>query len=134
MLHPVKKMIKKNQLNTYIDTYIFKQSQMRNKIAHGEWVNAIEKTEARTIDFNQRLQALNVVDIMLEFQIHTNLGKIIRDLVQSPNKGFSQNYNTNITNLTDFLSKSTSWNLASKQNQLSKKPKKLFCQNCHQLV
>lgn len=125
---------KQNQLNSYIDTYIFKQSQIRNKIAHGQWINAIEDTEEKTVDFNERLQSLNVVDIMIEFQVHTHLGKILRDLVQSPNNGFSQNYNTNITNLTDFLSKSTTWNLTSKKNQLSKKPKNFFCQNCRNLV
>jgi hypothetical protein len=120
------KINKRKELDTYIDKYIFKQSQIRNKIAHGQWINAIESTEQRTNDFNQRLQSLNVVDIMIEFQVHTHLGKILRDLVQSPNNGFSQNYNTNINNLKDFLAKSATWNISSKINQLSKKPKKLF--------
>lgn len=124
---------KQRELNDYLDKYIFKQSQMRNKIAHGQWVNTIEDTEEKTIDFNQRLSALNVVDIMIEFQVHTTLGKIIRDLVQSPNKGFSLNYNKNITDLTDYLIKSNSWNMNSKKIQLSKKQNKIFCKNCNGL-
>ena len=102
---------------------------MRNKIAHGQWVNTVEDTPEKTIDFNQRLRALNVVDIMIEFQVHTILGKIIRDLVQSPNNGFSQNYNKNITDLKDYSAKSISWNMNSKKIQLSKKPKRIFCRN-----
>ncbi|QOG11247.1 hypothetical protein [Arcobacter sp. FWKO B] len=124
---------KQTELNYYLDRYIFKQSQMRNKIAHGQWVNAIEDTEERTIDFNQRLRALNVVDIMIEFEVHTTLGKIIRDLVQSPNKGFSQNYNKNITDLTDYVTRSNSWDMNSKRIRLSKKPKKIFCVDCNSL-
>ena len=120
---------KKRELHYYLDKYIFKQSQMRNKIAHGQWVNTVEDTPEKTIDFNQRLRALNVVDIMIEFQVHTILGKIIRDLVQSPNNGFSQNYNKNITDLKDYSAKSISWNMNSKKIQLSKKPKRIFCRN-----
>lgn len=130
---PLERDEKQTELNYYLDRYIFKQSQMRNKIAHGQWVNAIEDTEERTIDFNQRLRALNVVDIMIEFKVHTTLGKIIRDLVQSPNKGFSQNYNKNITDLTDYVTRSNSWNMNSKRIRLSKKPKKIFCVDCNNL-
>jgi hypothetical protein len=98
---------------------------MRNKIAHGQWLKTKEDTEEKTINFNQRLRALNVVDIMIEFQVHTTLGKIIRDLVQSPKKGFSQNYNKNITDLRDYLIKTSAWNMDSKRRQLLKKNKKM---------
>jgi hypothetical protein len=125
---------KKSQLNHYIDIYIFKQSQIRNKIAHGEWINVLEDDEAKATDFNQRLDSLNVVDIMIEFQVHTTIGKIIRDLVQSPNNGFSQNYDNHIIELEDYLLEASSWTIESKKARLLENPKKIICSNCKNII
>ena len=117
---------------------------MRNRIAHGQWINIIDyesKDENETEEKKEKkrkkievaeeeLLDLNHVDIMNEFKIHILLGKIIRDLVQSPNRAFSKNYEQYIEELNNFLEKSKNWTIDSKIEKLKKKSKKLMCPEC----
>ncbi len=112
---------KKKELRKYIDTYIRKQSQIRNNIAHGQWINTIEKNPQKVTESNNRLNNLNVVDIMIEYKIHTILGKIIRDLVQSPNNGFKGNYINHINNLKSYLNKTKNWTISNKFTRITPK-------------
>lgn len=107
------------QLENYLDKYIVQQSQIRNKIAHGQWKKALNgKLTSYDVDMTQRLQYLNVVDIMKEFVVHTGLGKIIRDLVQSPKNGFSKNYDEHILQLNKYLDDTKDWDMSSKTARL----------------
>ena len=119
-----------NELKQYIDLYIFKQSQIRNKIAHGQWIHPVEDKKEKANELKERLDKLNVVDIMREFEIHTTLGKIVRDLVQSPNNGFYQNYDVHINKLNNYIDKSKSWDICTKSDRLLLNPKKMICDNC----
>lgn len=55
---------------------------------------------------------------MKEFEVHTILGDIIRHLVQSPNKEFDKNYQTNIKKLEIYLNKMSNRNYASFKQDL----------------
>jgi hypothetical protein len=111
------------KLKEIIKTYIEQPSTLRNKIAHGQWINALKKT-LDTIDQNTSttLDELDPVVISKQIEIHQHLGKIVRDLVQSPSKGFSRDYINNIANLENYIIRTKSWSLIAKQNELSRKP------------
>lgn len=119
--HKTELQNKKDNITQYLENYIDKQSKIRNKIAHGQWINTL-KPSNKEIDESLKIELnkLNVVLIMREFEVHTTLGKIIRDLVQSPNKGFDKNYQKNIDNLEKYLDKTALWNVESLEQDLKK--------------
>ena len=132
----------KKELREYIDKYIHQSSQLRNRIAHGQWKNIVEydleelsdkkkkekKKQNRITE--ERLNNLNSFDIMKEFKIHTIIGKMIRDLVQSPNKAFLNNYEKYVKNLEDYLEKTKNRNIYTKIEKLKKRPSKSKCPKC----
>lgn len=131
---------RKQEIISYLKTYIDNQSKVRNKIAHGQWVNGLKSEDnafgGKDLDTNltTEIQNLNVVNIMIEFEVHTTLGKIIRELVQSPSKGFNNNYQKHITELNEFLNQSASWNMVDKRNILNLRDKKIICQECKTII
>lgn len=103
--------------------YISEPSELRNKIAHGEWVNALNsKITSKNETISLQLSQLDPVEIEKRFEVHQFLGYIVRDLVQSPKSGFHRNYWTNIINLEDYLEKTKTWNLETKRTKLILKP------------
>ena len=103
----------------YLENYIDKQSKVRNKIAHGQWITALNPNNNQ-IDsiLTNELEVLNVFSIMKEFEIHTILGDIIRHLVQSPTKKFNHNYYKNIEKLEIYLDKMSTRNYESFKQDL----------------
>ena len=104
------------KLETMTKIYIEDPSIIRNKIAHGQWIHALNrrntaKNEAMTLGISN----LDPVEIMKNRKIHQYFGYIVRDLMQSPTKGFHRHYWTNIVNLEQFISKSRNWTLNSKK-------------------
>ncbi len=103
--------------------YISEPSELRNKIAHGEWVNAIN---SKCTNINQKISAdllgLDPIEIEKRFEVHRYLGFIVRDLVQSPQNSFHQYYWSNIVNLESYVKKTENWSLESKKEGLRKKP------------
>jgi hypothetical protein len=67
---------------------------------------------------------LDVVKISRWLKVHDYLGLIIRDLIQSPKKGNHNNYWTNITNLENFITESSSWTIEKRISRLNIKRKK----------
>lgn len=106
-----------------VASQITKPSSIRNKIAHGQWVEALNGSlnkvdSAMTGD----LDSLDSVQIMRQIEIHNYLGKIIRDLVQSPTLGFGRDYLRHITALEKYAMETQGWSVATKLSELDKKP------------
>lgn len=111
------------QLDSLIDEFISGPSVLRNKIAHGQWARVLNRPfTAENTELTAELNDLDPVAILRQQRVHQFFGYIVRDLVQSPTKGFHQHYWTNIVNLERFLEKSKNWNLATKRNLLKTKP------------
>ena len=90
----------KKKLLEIIKYYIYSPSLLRNKIAHGQWFHALnKKNTAENIDLMKKLAELDSVELDKQFEVHKYLGLIIRDLVQSPKKGFHHNYWVHMTDL-----------------------------------
>ncbi len=103
--------------------YIAEPSELRNKIAHGEWINAINSKVTATNPRTSRvLNQLDPVLVEKRFEVHRFLGYIVRDLIQSPKAGFHKHYWTNIVNLEQHMKKTASWNLQTKKGMLLRKP------------
>ncbi len=100
----IKLIEKKRKITQYLEEYIDKQSMIRNKIAHGQWKVALDTDNTdKNDDLTEQLDNLNIFSIKKEFKVHTILGKIIRDLIQSPYKSFDDKYEKYINEIESFL-------------------------------
>jgi hypothetical protein len=117
---------RRKRLFEVIEDYIKAPSLLRNKIAHGQWFYALNRDNtAENLDLTNELANLDSVKLIKRFEVHKYLGLIIRDLVQSPKKGFHQNYWVHITELEEYLDKTRSWDIETKKTKLFLKPIKL---------
>lgn len=116
----------KNRLKTLLDLvslYIEDPSILRNKIAHGQWLNALNRENtAKNNVLSIQLDQLDPIQLGKRVEVHQYLGYIVRDLVQSPKAGFHNYYWTNIVNLEEFIKKTANWSLESRKKALAKKP------------
>lgn len=113
---------KRQTLKDIIKDYIEKPQELRNKIAHGQWVHALNSSNTKeNQNATTRISELNVVMISIWFEVHQYLCFIIRDLIQSPQKGFHNNYWTNLTYLEEFLVKSKTWTIEKRVQGLKQK-------------
>jgi len=107
-----------------IDEFIIKPSVLRNKIAHGQWKFALNRENTKqNEEMTIQLDNLDVVQISKWFEIHQFMALIIRDLIQSPKKGFHNNYWVNLTELEQYVEMSKHWTIETKKVQLMRKNK-----------
>lgn len=105
-----------------VKKYIEEPCILRNKIAHGQWINALNcKNNALNEDITNQLSSLDPVELEKRFEIHRYLGYIVRDLVQSPKKGFHKHFWINIVNLEKYIKKTEKWSIETKENSLISK-------------
>ncbi len=109
---------RKETIINIISNHVEKQSILRNKIAHGQWVHALNREHTKeSFDFTSDLNNLDYVKIDILFKIHQYLGLILRDLVQSPKKGFHHNYWSNITKLENYIQKTVGWSIETRKEE-----------------
>ena len=113
---------RQDRLKSIIKNNIEKQSILRNKIAHGQWVHALNSDHTGESPFSCDLNSLDYMEIVRSFDVHKYLGFIIRDLVQSPQKGFHQNYWSNLVSLEEYLDKTKEWTVETRKAMLEKRP------------
>ena len=113
---------RQKKLHDIVKEYIEKPSLLRNKVAHGQWDYALNRENtSENKDLTLELANLDIVKISIWSEVHQILGELVRDLVQSPQKGFHNNYWVNMTNLDTFLAKSSKWTVAKRIIELSKR-------------
>jgi hypothetical protein len=105
-----------------IKEIIEQESIIRNKIAHGQWVNALNRKQSDESPITERIDELDYVKIDRLFEIHKLLGVILRDLVQSPKNGFHQNYWQDSQKLLDYAEKTKNHSVEDKRTLLDKRP------------
>ncbi|GAA4239735.1 hypothetical protein GCM10022291_35120 [Postechiella marina] len=118
-------LIRRNEIQKIIDDYIKSPSELRNKIAHGQWDFALNRENTKlNSDKTNELGDLTVIKITIWSKVHQYLGLITRDLIQSPKVGFHNQYWLHLTELNEFLIKSTSWTMTERKDILRPVPKK----------
>jgi hypothetical protein len=113
---------KRSHLRDIITTYIEKPQSIRNKIAHGQWVHALNSRGTKeNLSTTAEVQSLNVVEISRWFAVHQYLCFIIRDLVQSDLGTFNQSFIENYSKLDAFLVESGSWTIEKRIEDIKRK-------------
>lgn len=114
---------KKQKLTRILKEYIINPSQIRNKVAHGQWVICLnnECTDINK-DTTNELQNLDFVIIDRYFSIYKQFQQCILDLSISP-KTHYRDYYLIITDLEEYIESTKKWSMESKINDILTSPK-----------
>ncbi len=117
---------KKQILLRYITQYIIEPSQVRNKIAHGQWAVALNSENTNKNDITtQKISSLDIVKINILFQVYEKIGQAVEDLIESPHKAHFNFFYQHMVELEALVEKTNSWTLESKINVLKEKKKRI---------
>lgn len=106
---------KKQELMRIIKNYIIEPSIIRNKIAHGQFTVALNRSGSQVNnDITQQIQDLTFPQIMRLFQINKYLVEIIEDLIESPDYAHHTNYYSKFQQLERYIVRSKNWSNESK--------------------
>lgn len=110
------------KLNDIIDEFIAAPASIRNKIAHGQWCEALNsKLTDVNIDLTRELKTINVVLVDRWFKVYKKMQLIVDDLIKSPDKAFKRDHWGHYSELVDLIEKSKDWTNHTKQNVLNPK-------------
>ncbi|MBX0335536.1 hypothetical protein K3G39_20075 [Pontibacter sp. HSC-14F20] len=106
---------RRGELQNIINNFIKTPSELRNKIAHGQWDYALNRENTtENPSKTQELNNLTVIQITIWSEVHQFLGLILRDLIQSPKNSFHRNYWINLIKLQQFIIESKNWTMSKR--------------------
>jgi hypothetical protein len=112
----------RGKISQILERYVAAPSVLRNKVAHGQWVVAINRSgDGINPDVSQQLKDLDVVVLTRWHIAVVELCAILRLLIESPNKAFRPNYHFAIESHINKVKETTEWTLAKRVAQLKLK-------------
>jgi hypothetical protein len=113
---------KRQILRRHIATYIIVPSQIRNKIAHGQWVQALNHDNtAINNDTTKRISELDFVKVDILFEVYEKIGQAIEDLIESPHRAHFRDFYSHMTDLERLVVETKTWNITTKTASLEQK-------------
>ncbi|HFE9762243.1 TPA: hypothetical protein ACGA3Y_002986 [Acinetobacter baumannii] len=110
------------KINNIIDTHLKEPSELRNKIAHGQWAVAFNsKNSEINEDLTLKIEKISIVDINKWLIVFETLSELISLAIQSPLKGYPQQFWKKITQIEENLNKTSSWTLEEKIKRMHAK-------------
>lgn len=102
-----------------IEQYIFDPSLLRNKLAHGQWVIALNRENtAINNTITTEISSLDVVELYRRKKSLEKLSAIIEDIIESPNRAHHRDYWAHVTELDTSLKEMSSWSMQRKTSDL----------------
>ena len=112
----------RSQILKILEHYVAGPSILRNKVAHGQWMVAINRSgDDINSDVSQQLKDLDVVVLTRWHIAVVELCAILRLLIESPNKAFRPNYYFVIESHVKNVKETKEWTLAKRVAQLKLK-------------
>lgn len=109
---------KKQTLNRILDKYIIAPSQMRNKIAHGQWSVCLNGDCTKINEqISKEMNKLDFVKVDRLFSIYKKHQQCILDLLVSLRTHY-RDYYANITELERYVKETESWTLETKKDKI----------------
>lgn len=113
---------KKQILTRHINQFIIEPSQLRNKIAHGQWMVALNNDNTATNQITtDRIKNLDFVKTDILFSVYEKIGQAVEDLIESPTKAHFNDFYSHMTELDELIIETKKWNLKSKIQALKVK-------------
>lgn len=115
---------KKKNLFDILNEHIIEPSQIRNKIAHGQWAICLNNDcTSYNPDTTSKLAALDPVYLMREFNIYMQFAICIEYIIVSPKKAHPNYYYQQCTDITKYINDTSSWNYESYRKKILHSPK-----------
>lgn len=115
----------KKKLFEAIDAHVFDPSVLRNKLAHGQWVIALNHTnESLQQDITDKISNLTIVDLMAWVQAHQLLAHMVESLIESPKKTFMRDWYSYVVEIETRMQAAEQRKLAEHINRLKSKSTK----------
>jgi hypothetical protein len=112
----------KQSVARIIQEYVHEPRLLRNKIAHGQWVVALNRANiAKNVELTTQVNAIDIVILSRWRDAYVGLSNIIESLIESPTRTFHRDYWIETTRLVERLDETASWTLASKVAKLKDK-------------
>jgi hypothetical protein len=105
-----------------ITKYVQEPSLLRNKIAHGQWVIALNRdNDALNNDLTHQVNNTDCVKLDMWREVYKGLSNIVEALIESPNRSFHRDYWIELGKLDQLIIDRQRWSLGEKINQLKEK-------------
>lgn len=112
----------KQELGRLIKTYIEQPSQLRNKVAHGQWRIALNsKNTAQNPDLTTALGNIDLVKLDVLREGCEGLCRIVEALIESPDRAFHRDYWPLLCKIKEDLERSSHFTLEQKLVMLKQK-------------
>lgn len=117
-----------------INEYISDPSLIRNKLAHGQWVHALNRKNSKVHPefenedqskptVTHKIRTINSVDLHKKKEAFDSLYRIIEDIIESPHKAHYRDYWIHINKMESLQDKMKGWNIEDKIKKLVLKRK-----------
>ncbi|MCF8055730.1 MAG: hypothetical protein K9K37_03710 [Desulfocapsa sp.] len=105
-----------------INTYVLDPSLIRNKIAHGQWIQALNNkmTDINT-NTSAKIKKLDPIKLEVNRFAFTGLYRIVEDIVKSPNKAHMRDYWVTLSDIEQKLSETKHWCIEDREQMLLRK-------------
>lgn len=112
----------RQRLDRLVNKYISAPSLVRNKIAHGQWVHALNRENTNlNNELTAQISNLDVVYLDILREAFTGVSEIVEAMIESPNKAFQRDYWTILTKIESHLAATERYTLADKIARLKSK-------------
>ena len=112
----------RKRLGNFVLKYIIEPSQVRNKVAHGQWAIALNSDgTAINRDLTNQLQDLDIVKIERMYHAFMSFVSIMDNIIASPNKAHWKFYWDHITEYETKQQEMATWKLADKISNMNVK-------------
>jgi hypothetical protein len=112
----------RQKLTQLIDAYVKEPSLIRNKIAHGQWAQALNRDNTQVNgELTTKIRELNVVDLYRYKCAFAKLSAIIEDIIESPTKAHWKFYWTHISEFETEQKRMANWTLKDKIKKMKVK-------------
>lgn len=106
-------------LNKIMNNYIVHPSQIRNKIAHGQWSVCLNNNCTNiNNDMTNELDNLDFVKVEKLFTIYEIFVQCVEDLIESPYKAHYRDFYSKLSELDAYVEKTKDYTMESKKNKL----------------
>jgi hypothetical protein len=112
----------KKTIEDIIDRYVNNPRLVRNKIAHGQWENALnrENTALNPLLTNE-IDEIDIVKLDIWLDAYKSLSNIIEAMIESPTRSFHRDYWNEIASIKQTLLDKEKWTLSTKIKRLQQK-------------
>lgn len=112
----------KQSVERIIHKFVHEPRLLRNKIAHGQWAIALNRSnDATNEELTKQVNKVDVVKLSIWKVAYFGLSNIIECLIESPNRAFHRDYWGEVTTVEGHLRETENWTLESKIQKLKQK-------------